>query len=74
MKTEDLMRVKNDLALAVQKTFERQGIDLPAGLLILQAMMYDLQRPALENLISERSERVVDLQSDTEPIRSNDNQ
>lgn len=48
MRTKDIFRVKNELTLAIVKTFEKEGIDPFAGAVILQAIMSEIQRPVVE--------------------------
>lgn len=51
MRTEDLIKVKNQLRLAIIKTFENAGIDPYAGFLILDALIGEFYKNSFENLI-----------------------
>ena len=57
MKTEDLIRIKNELVFAINQTFALEGLDAMAGALVLQAALYELIVPNLEHTITERSQR-----------------
>ena len=49
METKDLLRIKNQLKLAIIKTFENEGVDPFAGILILEAVTKEVQAPVVES-------------------------
>lgn len=64
MEQKDLLRVKNQLQLAIIKTFEMEGVDPYAGVLILEAIIKEIQRPVVEMASMRKDENEAVQSSD----------
>ena len=61
--TKDLLNVKNQLQIAILKTFEVNGVDPYGAILILEGIQKDIQSMLINSYVTNTNENI---QSDTE--------